>query len=121
MCRALRSGIAAGIVLVLVLAGLPAAGLGGDGCCCGPAAKFCPMKQRGMAAVCAISRGDACSLSQPGGEAPAPDERPYTIRGVLPGERATDCPSAARRIFSPYLLVSAAFLAAPATPPPEGR
>jgi hypothetical protein len=121
MRRLLRSGIAVGILLVLVLAGLPSAGSGGDGCCCGPSAKFCPMKQRGMGAVCAISRADACSLGAPGGEAPAPDERPYTIRAVLVDERSTDFPDPARQLFSPYVLLSAAFLAAPATPPPEGR
>jgi len=79
------------------------------------------MKQRGMGAVCAISLGDACSFSKAGGEAPAPDERPNAIRAVLVDARITDFPNAARQLFSPYVLPIATFLAAPATPPPEGR
>jgi hypothetical protein len=121
MLRVLRCAIAVSIVLVLMLAGLPSADRGSNGCCCGPSAKVCPMKQRGMGAVCSISRGDSCSMSKAGGEAPAPVERPCALRAVLVEARATAFPSVARQVFLPYVLVSATFVAVPATPPPEGH
>jgi hypothetical protein len=121
MRRVFRCGIAVGIVLVLLLAGLPLAGSGGDGCCCGPSAKVCPMKQRGMGAVCSIARADACSISKADHDAPAPNERPYAIRAVLVDAGHMSIPHPGRRTFSPYVLAIAAFLAAPVTPPPERR